>query len=288
MTAALYARRASKTVLVFEKENIGGQIVYAQNIENYPALKNISGSLFASELFEQVEALGADFEFRAVTGIRKNGDFFIVNAEKKDFSAKSIIIASGVKHRRLGVDKEEQFIGGGVSYCAVCDGAFFKNKDVAVVGGGNTALADAITLQPICKKVYLIHRRDTFRGEEKLVEYIKKQPNIELVLNSNITALLGETFLEGIQIKNNKTRKISSLILSGLFVAVGQEPSNHIFSNLVALDENGFISSSESCTTSCPGIFVAGDCRAKEVRQLSTAAADGAIAALCACKYQDI
>jgi thioredoxin reductase (NADPH) len=285
MTAALYARRAGKSVLVLEKEGIGGQIVFSPRIENFPSVPNISGSAYANALFEQVSSLGAEFDFRAVKSIQKKDGAFLAVTAKKEYETKSVILATGVKHRRLGIDREEELAGEGLSYCAVCDGAFFRDKTTAVVGGGNTALTDALYLSEISKKVFLIHRRDTFRAEQRLVEALKNRPNVEFILDSVVTALYGAPSLTAIGLKNQKNEAEQTLPLDGLFVAVGQEPFNQPFAALVDLDENGFIRAGENCRTSALGIFAAGDCRTKEIRQLTTAAADGAVAALAACKF---
>ncbi|MDR3264057.1 MAG: FAD-dependent oxidoreductase [Clostridiales bacterium] len=283
MTAALYAGRAGKSVLVIEKESVGGQIIYSPRVENYPGIRSISGADYAVGLYEQACALGAEFLFDEVVSLKDNGEDKTVTAGQKEYKSKSVIIASGVRHRHLGIE----FLGEGVSYCAVCDGAFYKGKAVAVAGGGNTALSDALFLSNICKKVYLIHRRDTFRGEKKSVEILSKKENVEFVLESNITALNGADTLSGVTVKNNKTGIETALAVNCLFVAVGQEPSNAVFASVTALDESGFIIASENCKTSASGIFAAGDCRTKDVRQLTTAAADGAISAIAACNYSE-
>ena len=253
MTAAVYAQRAGKKSLILEKETFGGQISFSPCVENFPSIKKISGN----------------------------------ETDYNTYKCKAVIIATGVLHRHLGLPFEDDFIGAGISFCAVCDGAFYKNKTVAVVGGGNTALQDAIYLSDFCKKVYLIHRRDSFRGEQHLVDVISKKDNIALVLDSVVTSLCGENALDGIDVQNVKTNATSHLDIDGLFVAIGQIPNNSAFSSIVNLDEQGFIIADETCKTNTSGIFVAGDCRTKEVRQLTTAAADGATSAIAACKYID-
>ena len=287
LTAALYARRAGKSVLVAETENIGGQITYAPEVENYPGIMNISGSEFVDNLYNQVISHGAEVVIENVLEIKNGEKEKRVITEDGEYLCKSIIIATGVKRRLLGVEREEDFTGAGVSYCAICDGAFFKNRDVAVVGGGNTAVEDAIYLSAFCKNVYLIHRRDAFRAEARHVDVLYEKENIKLVLDATVEELLGEGELEGVKLKNTKTGDVSTIFVEGVFVAIGQVPSNGIFENIVKLDESGFIAAGEDCKTSAAGIFTAGDCRTKEIRQLSTAAADGAVAALAACSYID-
>lgn len=285
MTAALYAARAGRGVLLLESENFGGQITFSPRVENFPSISQISGSEFADNLFEQVSALGVETELERVTGIRDGGTVKTVVTEDGEHDCKAVIIATGVKHRMLGLPGEEELTGSGVSYCAVCDGAFYKGGCTAVVGGGNTALQDALFLSQYCKKVYLIHRRSSFRGEERLVNAVKRKGNVELALDSVVESLEGGGTLTGITVKNVVTGETKALAVDGLFVAIGQNPDNTAFKKLVNLDTDGFIIASEDCQTSAKGIFAAGDCRTKEVRQLTTAAADGAVAALAACRY---
>lgn len=282
MTAALYARRAGRSVLLIEKETIGGQITYSPCVENYPFVKKMSGMELADNLFEQINELGAEIEFETVMGIELDGDIKRVVCEYETYEAKSVIIASGAKHKKLGLDREEDLIGSGVSYCAVCDGAFFRDKTTAVVGGGNTALQDALYLADLCKKVYLIHRRDRFRGDLELVNKLKSKQNVEIVTPANIKALLGDKVLDGIELDSGRR-----ILLDGLFIAVGQAPENGAFASVIDLDEYGYADSEESCGSRTAGIFVAGDCRKKTVRQLATAVADGASAATHACEYLD-
>ncbi len=282
MTAALYAGRAGRSVLLLEKETVGGQITYSPCVENYPFVKKISGMELADNLFEQINELGAQIEFETVTSIENDGEIKRVICEGAVYEARAVIIASGAKHKKLGLEREDELIGSGVSYCAVCDGAFFKDKTTAVVGGGNTALQDALYLADICKKVYLIHRRDSFRGDLELVNKLKKLTNVEIITPAKITALLGDNVLSGIELDNGRR-----ILLDGLFVAVGQAPKNEPFSSVIDLDEFGYADSAEDCVTRTEGIFVAGDCRQKTVRQLATAVADGASAATHACEYLD-
>lgn len=286
LTAATYARRAGKTVLVIEKNAFGGQITWSPRVENFPGYVSISGTELGDKLLEQAMEQGADVELEEiVSALDKGGIKTLVSESGAEYSAKALIIATGAKPRRLGLPREEELIGSGVCFCAVCDGAFYKNRDVAVSGGGNSALQDALLLSEKCRRVYLIHRRDTFRGEAKLVDALKGKENIEFLLNASVSALLGEHELAGITVKQNGTER--TLPVDGLFVAVGHAPDNAPFAGLLSLDAAGYAAAGEDCLTPVPGVFVAGDCRAKKVRQLTTAAADGAVAALAACEYLD-
>lgn len=290
LSAAIYGVRAGKSVLILEQKNYGGQIVNSPEVANYPGIKQISGFEFAKGLYEQATELGAGFELGRVVRIEDKGDNKIVVTEgasgsEKVYEAKTVILATGAKNRPLGVEREEELVGAGVSYCATCDGMFFRGRDVAVVGGGNTALEDAMFLSNYCHKVSVIHRRDQFRGEEKQAEALKAKDNVEFVLNSVVTGLTGETMLEGIRLKNVVTGEETERAVSGLFVAIGQMPDNEAFSELVDIDDKGYIQAAEDCKTATPGIFTAGDCRTKTVRQLATAASDGAVAALAACEW---
>ena len=288
LTAAVYARRAGKTVLLIEKEAFGGQITLSPRVENYPFAKPMSGSELADVLVNQVMDLGAEVEVDAVTAVTENGDHtFTVTTAYSSFSARAIIIATGLKHRRLGVPGEDRFIGRGISFCAVCDGSLFKDKAVAVVGGGNTAVQDAIYLSKLAKTVFLVHRRSEFRAEKRVTEGLSACPNVELVLDSVPVAVEGESELTALRVKNKLSGEERSLPVDGVFVAIGQEPNNSAFTGLVDLDPAGFIIAGESCRTGNPGVFVAGDCRTKAVRQLVTAGADGGVAAIAACEYVD-
>lgn len=287
MTAAIYGLRAGKKVIIIEGMNYGGQIVTSPNVENYPGIASISGSDFATGLLNQAIALGAETELETVTGIREDEGVKVIETTGKEYPCRSIIIATGVTHRHLGIPKEDKLVGAGVSYCATCDGAFFRNRDVAVIGGGNTALQDAAFLSNYCNHVYLVHRRDEFRGESGLVKPLEAKENVEFVLNATVKEIIGEDFVEGLVLTNKVTDEDFEIKVDGVFMAVGQIPKNDIFENEVKLDGSGFILASEDCMTSHAGIFAAGDCRTKEVRQLTTAAADGAVAALAACQYID-
>ncbi len=286
LSAAIYVERSGKHAVCFEKLTVGGQIVNTPDIANYPGIKNISGFEFSMGLYEQATELGAEVIYDRVSGIEKQDNTFKVTTDSgKEYEAKAVILATGAKNRHLGLDKEEELTGRGVSYCATCDGAFFKGKDVAVNGGGNTALEDALFLTNYCNKVYIIHRRDEFRGEPQNLEAVKEKENIEFVLNSTISELKGDKALEAVVVRNKETQEEKEIPVSGLFIAIGQEPDNGDFSPVADLDNGGYIVADEKCLTKTPGIFVAGDCRTKDVRQLTTAASDGAVAALAACSY---
>lgn len=284
LTCAIYGLRAGKRVLVFEEKMYGGQIVNTPSVENYPGYKNISGFEFANNLYEQAKALGMEYRNEKVIEVKSvevNGDFKkTVITENEEYEARAVVIATGAKNRMLELEREEELTGKGVSYCATCDGAFFKGSDVAVVGGGNTALEDALFLSNYCSKVYVIHRRDQFRGDKSDVDKLKNKENVELVLNSTVEELLGESKLEGIRIRNVEDDKLTELKVAGVFIAVGQVPDNERFRSIVELDEKGYIVAGEDCRTGADGIFAAGDCRTKSVRQLVTAAGDGAVAGL--------
>ena len=284
MSAAIYARRALKKTTLLEAQSYGGQIINTLEIDNYPVAPHISGFDFATNLYNQAKELGAEFIFEKATGITKENDYFEVSTPKNKYQAKAIIIATGADNRKLGIEREEELIGKGVSYCATCDGAFYKGKDVAVVGGGNTAIEDALYLSNIVNKVYLIHRRDEFRGDLVGVEELQKKNNVEFVLNSNVTELKGQDKLEEIVI-SSKDGSSKNIQVNGLFVAIGRVPENEFISNLIDVDESGYIKAAENCHTNIEGIFVAGDNRVKDLRQLVTATSDGAIAATEAVKY---
>jgi thioredoxin reductase (NADPH) len=286
LSAAIYARRAGREAIILEALSYGGQIVNTPEVENYPGIKHISGFDFATGLYEQATELGAKIVFAKATGITVNPDGSkTVHTASEDYNCKAVIIATGAKNRPLGLDREEELTGNGVSYCATCDGAFYKKQPVAVNGGGNTAVEDAAFLANYCSKVYVIHRRDSFRADEAEVAKLKAKDNVEFVLNSTITRLIGEDELEGVEVTNKISGESKILEVSGLFVAIGQMPDNNSFSSVVKLDEKGYITAGEDCLTETEGIFTAGDCRTKSVRQLTTAAADGAVAALAASAY---
>lgn len=280
LTAAIYAKRARKKVLVLEKTVQGGQIINTFSIGNWPGDAKVSGVDLINRVYEQALNLGAEIEYGEVLEVARDGDEFTVTTEDQTYSAGTIIIATGATSKKLGLEDEERLTGRGVSYCATCDGAFYKDKNVAVIGGGNTALYDALYLANIAKKVYLVHRRAEFRGDKVLVDQLKEKSNVEFVLGYEPVKILGDKKVTGLELTPDK-----KLDIDGIFVAIGEEPATGKFAELVNLDEHGYIVAGEDCETSHPGIFVAGDCRTKSIRQLVTAAADGAIAASAAVKY---
>ena len=278
LTSALYTLRANKKVLVLEAKSYGGQIINASNIENYPGIPSISGFDFATNLYNQVKNLGGEILYEPVTHISEDKQ---VTTPKNTYQASAIIIATGTERRKLNLSNELELTGKGISYCATCDGHFFKDKDVAVVGGGNTALEDTLYLSNLARIVYLIHRRNTFRGEAKYLEELHNKPNVKFILNAEITNIKGTDQLESI------TTNQEEIPVQGLFIAIGGEPQNQIFSNIVDLDENGYIISSDGIHTKTKGIYVAGDTRVKELRQLTTAVSDGSLAATIAIKEME-
>ena len=284
LTAAIYAERAGRHAVVYEANNYGGKIINAPEIANYPGIKKISGFDYATNLYEQAKELGAEVRFAKVFGIEDKGEIKLAKTTDGDVEARSVIIATGASSKALGLANESEYLGKGISYCATCDGAFFRNRDVAVVGGGDTALEDALYLSNTCNKVYLIHRRDEFKGNQVWVEDLKKKDNVEFILNANVTKLIGDNVLKEIEVTNN-VGEVRNIEVACLFIAVGQTPGNGAFENIVKLDEKGYIEAGENCLTNVKGIFVAGDTRSKVVRQLTTACADGAVAALAACNY---
>ena len=280
LTSSIYLRRANKDVLVLEKSIAGGQIVNAGLIENYPACPNITGYDFANNLYKQAKELGVQIKYEEVLSI-ENSKVKTVSTSKGKYEAKTIIIATGEETRKLGM--EERLIGKGVSYCATCDGNFYKDKVVAIVGGGNTAIDDALYLADIAKKVYLIHRRNEFRADQKTIDLLKKKNNIKYVLNSNITRINGENHVESIDVLSDK--KEMTFNIDGLFIAIGHIPNTKIFKDIINITDDGYIKGTRNCHTNKQGIFVAGDVRCKDLRQLVTATSDGAIAAKEAINY---
>lgn len=285
LTAAIYGQRAGKKTLLIDGKGFGGQIVNTPEVENYPGLKKISGFELAANFYEQATEQGAEIIYEEVTSVESCGDGFVVTTGGNKYEAKAVIIAAGAKNRPLGLPEEEKFVGSGVSYCATCDGAFFRGKKVAVIGGGNTALEDAEVLSGLADEVYLVHRRDTFRGEQAAVRRLLSKENVEFCLDSVPVEIQGDMMVSGLKIRNVKTEEETVLPVSGVFVAIGQMPDNHAFAEVAALDERGYIISGEDCTTKTPGVFVCGDCRTKLVRQIATATSDGAVAALAAAAY---
>ena len=287
MTAALYSLRSGKTVLLLEKETIGGQISKSPRVENFPTIKEISGEELSSKLFDQIMDLGCEFELDTVVKVEKNENEFIVTGEYSTYNSKSVILATGLEHRKINIENEDELIGKGVSYCAVCDGAFYKDEDVCLIGDGNTALQYSILLSNYCKKVYVCTLFDKFFGDDVLVKKLKERENVEIIQNVSLTKFIANEELEGLVFKNTKDDSLLELKVKGCFIAIGQIPNNENFSNLVDLDKNGYIIVNEDLETKTKGLFVAGDCRVKKVRQLTTAVSDGAMASVGAVSYID-
>ena len=287
LTAAIYARRASKSVLVLEARAWGGQIINTPDIENYPVVAHISGADFANDLYNQATALGAEVKLEKVTGVEAQGNVKKVRTTLAEYEARAVILATGSENRKLGVEREQELTGRGVSYCATCDGNFFRGRDVAVVGGGNTALEDALYLADLASKVYLIHRRDSFRGEDSTVQRLSARENVEFVYNSTVNRLIADKRLTAVEVRNKLDGSLREIPVSGLFVAVGRVPENESFRTLVQVDEAGYVVAGEDTVTKTAGLFVAGDCRSKRIRQVTTAVADGSVAAIAATSYID-
>ena len=286
MTAALYALRNSKTVLVLESESLGGQIATSPRLENYPSIKEISGEQFADNLFEQITSMGADFEIeKAVKIIKLYDGSFTVKTEYNEYYAKSVIIAAGVKHKHLRTKSgRDDLVGHGVYYCAICDGAFYKGREVAVIGDANTALQYSLLLASYCNKVYVYTLFDKFFGDKGLVKALRAKENIEVRPNTSVTDFIGDKELTAIEYKDeNGEMRIHEI--PAVFVAIGQVPDNKAFADVVDIDKDGYIIADETCKTRTEGLFVAGDCRTKAVRQVVTAVADGGVAATNACLY---
>lgn len=286
MTAALYALRSGKSVLVLEKENFGGQIANSPRVENFPSIKEISGVDLSSNMFDQICSLGAEFELEDVVGIEKVDDHFVVTTDYNKYQSSAVIIASGVHHRKIGVDGEDELVGKGVSYCAVCDGAFYKDQDVVLIGDANTALQYALLLSNYCKSVHICTLFDHFFGEDILVKRIKDRANIKVTHNLSLQKFNYHESLESLDFMDTQTKEMINVPCAACFIAIGQVPNNERFANLVELD-HGYIVTDDACKTATAGVFAAGDCRSKKIRQLTTAVADGAIAAVEAVNYID-
>lgn len=290
LTAAIYCRRSEKSVIVFEKDVFGGQVTHSPKIENYPGTAQMGGLDFAERLTEQVRMHGAELAEKEITGISKaENNIWNLCANGETYRAKSVIIAAGVHHRTLGLENEEALEGAGVSYCAVCDGAFYRNMNVAVIGGGNSALQEAVMLSELCKKVYVIQNLDFLTGEQALIKLLEAASNVEIITGTVVEELIedgGELRAIRLAKSPDSTNNAESkeLPLDGVFIAVGLKPQNDAFASVAPIDERGYIISDESCTLG-DGLFVAGDCRTKAIRQITTAVADGAAAAVSACRY---
>lgn len=288
LTAAIYARRAEKSVLILEKDTFGGQITHSPLVENYPGFPTASGNDIADKMVEQALAQGAEIDIDTVQKISGEPGSFTVEGKNGTYLCKSVIIATGSKHRTLGLEREAELTGEGISYCAVCDGAFYKGKTVAVIGGGNSALQEAILLSAGCKTVYIIQNLAFCTGEHRLISKLQQTPNVKIILSAVVKELIGQTTLEAIVIENQDTFETQTIPLDGIFVAIGQVSDNEPFADVVALDKSGYIVAGESCVPKAKdGIYTAGDCRTKAIRQVTTATADGAVAALTACRFID-
>lgn len=285
LTAAIYGQRAGLSCKVFEKYAPGGQIVNSPSIENYPGMYGVSGYDYSIALLEQAQKLGAEVEFAEVTGVDFSGKTKKVVTSAEDFEAKAVIIANGAARRKIGCKGEEEFEGRGVSYCATCDGAFFRGKTVAVVGGGESAFEEAEYLAEICDKVYLIHRRDVFTAAKTAVDSLLKKKNVTLLTNSVMEEIKGENAVSSAVIKNRANQSKVEVPLSAVFVAIGLVPENGLYKDVLTLDEYGYFDAAEDCKTNIEGVFAAGDTRKKQLRQLVTAASDGAAAATAAANY---
>ena len=288
LTAAVYSLRAGKKTLIIEKGALGGQMTFSPKIENFPGTLCASGNEIADKMVEQAMALGVDIELAEVTGVECNGDTKTVVTDCGDFEAKAVILATGVKHRMLGLENEEDLVGNGISFCAVCDGAFYNGLHAAVIGGGNSAMQEALLLAENCSRVTVVQNLAFLTGEGRLAEALQKKENVEILYNSTVEEYICENGnFKGLAIANTESGENTQLLCDGVFLAVGLIPENDAFSSLASLDERGYFNSDESCMTNTPGVFVAGDCRRKYVRQVTTAAADGSVAALAACRYID-
>lgn len=289
LTAAVYALRAGKNVLVIEKAGFGGQIAFSPKVENIPGTKQISGAEFAEKLIEQAMALGADVELETVTAVEKEGDVFkVLTEEGSCFEGKTVILALGVKHRTLGLPGEEELIGNGISFCAVCDGAFYTGQDVAMIGGGNSALQEALLLSEVCNKVTIVQNLAFLTGEKKLAEALEAKDNVEIIYSTVVNRYLTKDgAISGLELRNEETGALQTISVDGVFLAVGLQPENEPFAGFAQLNDWGYFDSGEDCCTKTEGVFVAGDCRSKRIRQVVTASADGAVAAMAACRYLD-
>lgn len=288
LTAAVYARRASKSVLVLEKETFGGQITFSPKVENIPGFTELSGNEFAEKLVDQALYQGAELESCEVLSVSRGEDgAFTLKTDGGDYTGRSVILASGAKHRTLGIPGEEAFIGNGISFCAVCDGAFYEGRDVIVVGGGNSALQEALLLSELVRKLVIVQDLDFLTGEEKMQNQLRACKNVEIFTGCTVEAYLGKEELRGLRVRSKADGTVREIPADGVFLAVGLIPQNEPFADWVKLDGRGYADAGENCVSSTPGIFVAGDCRAKRIRQVATAAADGAVAALAACDYLD-
>ena len=286
LTAAIYACRAGKSVLVLERDTFGGQITFSPKLENYPGFAEISGNELAQRMLEQTMALGAEIDMDNVLEVR-DGAVKTVVGESRSYQARAVIIAAGARHRRLHLPHEEEFIGNGLSFCAVCDSAFYRGQHVALIGGGNTALQEAVLLSEVCARVTVVQNLAFLTGEQRLIEALAARPNVEYCYNTVVTGYEGKNVLTALRLLQTETGKESRLEVDGAFLAIGTEPENAPFAAIAELNAQGYIDADESCTTATPGVFAAGDCRTKAYRQVATAISDGAAAALNACRWLD-
>lgn len=287
MTAALNCLRAGNTVLVLESDSFGGQIAYSPRVENFPSYQKIAGAELMDKLYEQISEWGAQIELEKAEKIVKTGKTFTLTTDYNNYECKSIILATGVKPRKIGVEREDELVGSGVSYCALCDGAFYTGEDVVVIGDANTALQYSLVLSGYCKSVHICTLFDKFFGDKALLDLVLARPNVKYTHNLSLKEFIGDDELEALRFENTVTHEQVIVDAKCAFICIGQVPNNKAFEDLVQLDKAGYIVADENCTTSCDGIFVAGDCRTKKIRQLVTAASDGSIAAFNACNYVD-
>lgn len=285
VTAAIYARRAGLSVKILEGQMVGGQITTTPEIENFPPFDKISGYEFSSKMMENLDKYEVETIYDEALKVEKIDNKFIVKTAYENYECKAVIVANGAKRRKLNCEGEEKFTGRGVSWCAVCDGNFFKNKVTAVNGGGNSALEDAIYLSGLCTKVYLIHRRNEFRGSKRILKQINKKDNIEILTPYNVVSINGDSKVSSITIKNLETSLEKEIEVDGFFEAVGLEPHNEAIADLLELDQSGYIITDFECKTQCEGLYAAGDTRSKTLRQITTAVSDGALASTQAYEY---
>lgn len=287
MTAALNCLRAGKTVLVLESDSFGGQIAYSPRVENFPSYQKIAGAELMDKLYEQISEWGAQIELEKAEKIVKTSKTFTLTTDYNTYECKSVILATGVKPRKIGVEREDELVGSGVSYCALCDGAFYTGEDVVVIGDANTALQYSLVLSGYCKSVHICTLFDKFFGDKALLDLVLARPNVKYTHNLSLKEFIGKDELEALRFENTLSHEQVIIDAKCAFICIGQVPNNKAFEYLVQLDKAGYIVADENCTTSCEGVFVAGDCRTKKIRQLVTAASDGSIAAFNACNYVD-
>lgn len=287
MTSALNCLRAGKTVLILESENFGGQIAFSPRVENFPTYPKISGAELMDKLYEQIVEWGARVELECATNVEKTQDCFIVTTDYSQYECYSVILATGVKPRHIGVEREEELIGKGVSYCALCDGAFYSGEDVAVIGDANTAIQYAVVLSGYCRHVHVCALFGRLFADKALIDLMESRDNVSVRYHLSLKEFIADDELKGLRFEDTETHEQVNVDCKCAFVCIGQTPKNKAFEELVELDKTGYIIADESCATSCEGVFAAGDCRTKSIRQLVTASSDGAVAAFNACKYVD-